>query len=40
MRFGNTEVSPVGGGSGRLVMIAVSILASVFLTVVLNLLLR
>lgn len=40
MRFGNTEVRAVGGGPGCLVMIAVSILASVLLTVVLNLLIR
>lgn len=40
MRFGNTEVRPVGGGPGCLAMIAFSILASVLLTVLLNLLLR
>lgn len=40
MRFGSTEVRPVGGGPGCLAMIAFSVLASVLLTVLLNLLLR
>lgn len=40
MRFGDVEVRPLGGGPGCLAMIAFSILASVVLTVVLNLLLR
>ena len=40
MRMGNTEVRPLGGGVGCLMMILFSIVASVVLTVVLNLLLR
>jgi hypothetical protein len=40
MRFGNTEVRPVGGPAGCLTMILVSILASVVLTVLVNLALR
>ena len=40
MRFGDVEVRPVGGGPGCLMMILGSILASVVLTVLLNLLLR
>lgn len=40
MRFGNTEIRPVGGAPGCLAMIALSIAASVVLTVVVNLLLR
>ncbi|MFA9432287.1 hypothetical protein [Egicoccus sp. AB-alg2] len=40
MRFGNVEVRPLGGGAGCLGMILISILASVVLTVLLNLLLR
>jgi hypothetical protein len=40
MRFGNVEVRPLGGGAGCLTMILISILASVVLTVLLNLLLR
>ena len=40
MRFGNTEVRPMGGGPGCLAMIAFSVLASVLLTVLLNLALR
>lgn len=40
MRFGDVEVRPLGGGPGCLVMIAISILASVLLTVLLNLLVR
>jgi len=40
MRFGSYDVRPVGGGLGCLVMILVSIFASVFLTVGLNLLFR
>lgn len=39
MRFGNTDVRPLGGTPGCLAMIAFSILASVILTVGLNLLL-
>lgn len=40
MRIGNTEIRPLGGGLGCLVMILVSILLSVVLTVGLNLLIR
>jgi hypothetical protein len=40
MRFGDTEVRPLGGTAGCLGMIALSILASVVLTVVLNLVIR
>jgi hypothetical protein len=40
MRFGNVEVRPVGGGTGCLLMILISIVASVVLTVVLNLAIR
>ena len=41
MRIGrNVQVRPLGGGPGCLGMILVSVLASVVLTVVLNLLLR
>ena len=41
MRLGrNVEVRPLGGGPGCLAMILFSIVASVVLTVVLNLLLR
>jgi hypothetical protein len=40
MRFGNVEVRPLGGGPGCLAMILISILASVVLTVLVNLLLR
>jgi len=39
VRFGNTDVRPLGGTPGCLAMIAFSILASVILTVGLNLLL-
>jgi hypothetical protein len=38
MRFGNFEIRPLGGGPGCLLMIVFSVLASVFLTVVVNLL--
>jgi hypothetical protein len=39
MKFGrNVEVRPVGGGLGCLTMLLVSVLASVLLTVFLNLL--
>lgn len=37
MRFGNTEVRPLGGAPGCLLMIAFSIVASIVLTVGLNL---
>jgi hypothetical protein len=40
MRFGNVEVRPLGGGLGCLGMIAFSILASLILTLALNLILR
>ena len=40
MRFGNVEVRPLGGGAGCLAMLLVSVLASVLLTVVVNLLAR
>lgn len=39
MRFGNVEIRPLGGGLGCLLMILFSILASVVLTVLLNLVL-
>jgi hypothetical protein len=38
MRFGNFEIRPLGGGPGCLLMILFSVLASVFLTVLVNLL--
>jgi hypothetical protein len=38
VRFGNFEIRPLGGGPGCLLMILFSALASVFLTVLLNLL--
>ena len=40
MRIGDTEVRFLGGAPGCLAMLAISILASVLLTVVLNLALR
>ncbi|HEX5994219.1 MAG TPA: hypothetical protein VFY84_03650 [Jiangellales bacterium] len=40
MRIGNTEIRPLGGGMGCLLMILGSIIASVILTVLLNGLLR
>ncbi|CAN5829697.1 hypothetical protein BH24ACT8_BH24ACT8_12110 [soil metagenome] len=39
MRIGRTEVRPLGGGPGCLMMILVSIALSILLTVLLNLLL-
>jgi hypothetical protein len=39
MRFGNWEVRPLGGGPGCLLMLLISVGASILLTVVLNLLL-
>ncbi len=39
MRIGNTEVRVMGGGLGCLAMILLSVLASVVLTVVVNLIL-
>ena len=40
MRIGNTEIRPLGGGPGCLLMILVSVLLSVALTVGLNTILR
>jgi hypothetical protein len=40
MRIGNVEIRPLGGGVGCLLMILVSIVLSVLLTIVVNLLLR
>jgi hypothetical protein len=40
MRFGNTEIRPVGGGPGCLVMILGSIILSVLCTVGANVLIR
>ncbi|SCL22693.1 hypothetical protein GA0070624_2580 [Micromonospora rhizosphaerae] len=40
MRIGNTEIRPLGGGLGCLLMILFSIIASITLTVLLNLALR
>lgn len=40
MRFGDVEVRPLGGGPGCLAMILFSIVASVLLTLALNLLFR
>ena len=40
MRIGDYDVRPLGGAVGCLAMVAVSIVASVVLTVLLNLLLR
>ena len=40
MRFGNVEVRPVGGGVGCLMMLLVSVIASVVLTILLNVLFR
>ena len=39
MRFGNVEIRPLGGGLGCLLMILFSVVASVLLTMVANLLL-
>jgi hypothetical protein len=39
MRFGNVEIRPVGGGAGCLMMLLVSVIASVVLTILLNLIL-
>jgi hypothetical protein len=36
VRFGNFEIRPLGGGPGCLLMILFSVLASVFLTALLN----
>jgi hypothetical protein len=40
MRFGNVEIRPFGGGIGCLFMALFSVVASVVLTVLVNLLLR
>lgn len=40
MRFGDVEVRPLGGGWGCLVMLLISILASVLLTLLVNVLIR
>jgi hypothetical protein len=40
MRFGNTEVRPLGGAPGCVAMLVISIVASVVLTVLLNVLVR
>ncbi len=40
MRFGRVEVTPLGGGAGCLGMVLFSIMASVILTVIVNLVLR
>jgi hypothetical protein len=40
MRFGNLEVRPLGGGLGCLFMVLFSVVASVALTLLVNLLLR
>lgn len=40
MRRGNLEIRPLGGGAGCLGMILFSIMASVLLTVIANLVLR
>ena len=39
VRFGNVEVRPLGGGVGCLLMIVVSIVLSVALTLLVNLIL-
>ena len=39
MRFGNVEVRPLGGGLGCLTMLLLSVIASVVLTVLLNVIL-
>lgn len=40
MRLGNVEIRPLGGGVGCLLMIVLSIVASVVLTLLVNLILR
>lgn len=39
MRIGDTEIRPLGGGPGCLLMILFSVVASIVLTVLLNLVL-
>lgn len=36
MRFGNVEIRPLGGGLGCLLMILISVVASIVLTVLVN----
>lgn len=38
MRFGRWEIQPLGGGVGCLMMILISVMASIALTVLLNVL--
>ena len=40
MRMRNVEIRPLGGGAGCLGMLMISILASVILTVIVNLIAR
>lgn len=40
MRFGNVEVRPLGGAPGCLVMILVSVVGSLLLTLLVNVLVR
>jgi hypothetical protein len=40
MRIGNVEVRPLGGAPGCLAMLAFSVLASVLLTILVNVVLR
>ncbi|WP_269476370.1 hypothetical protein [Phytohabitans suffuscus] len=40
MRIGNTEVRPLGGGPGCLLMVVASLVLSVIATVLINLVLR
>lgn len=40
MRLGNTEIRPLGGGLGCLLMIMASLVLSVLGTIILNLVLR
>jgi hypothetical protein len=40
MRIGNVEITPLGGAPGCLAMLLFSILASVLLTVIVNVVLR
>lgn len=40
MRIGNTEIRPLGGGIGCLLMVLVSLALSVVATIVLNLAVR
>jgi hypothetical protein len=40
MRIGNVEIRPLGGGAGCLLMLLASLVLSVLLTIIVNLLLR